>query len=344
MTDNKRFAIYGATGYTGRQVASEVAWRGLVPVLIGRDRAKLEAVADGIADSEVRVADLDDSAALRASLDESAAVINCAGPFSTTAVAVIAAAMDAGCHYVDCTAEQEAVVDAFERWDVPAREQGLAVVPAMGYFGALGDLLVTVTAEGVEKIEQVTVAHAIENWRPTTGSLATAHEMAAERHAWRGNQLELVEGDPRFSSFEYPAPLGQAQVLEDYPLPEAVVVPRHLETPEVRALMTASTVQEVFSTDATMASAISDADRAASRFVIVAVVGDGTNEHRSTLKGADIYGITAPIVVEAAVRLAHSDRFGAVAPGEAFRPREFLACLEARGLELEMNPAQEVAL
>jgi short subunit dehydrogenase-like uncharacterized protein len=60
----KSVAVYGATGHTGRFVVAELARRGLVPVAVGRDKAKL-AVAGFSADVETRVAPIDDPELLK---------------------------------------------------------------------------------------------------------------------------------------------------------------------------------------------------------------------------------------------------------------------------------------
>lgn len=73
-------SVYGATGHTGRLVATELAARGHDVVLAGRDSASLDALAGELGGSaQVRVAGLDDHAALRKAADGSAVLINCAG-------------------------------------------------------------------------------------------------------------------------------------------------------------------------------------------------------------------------------------------------------------------------
>ncbi|NED52816.1 saccharopine dehydrogenase, partial [Micromonospora aurantiaca] len=76
-------------------------------------------------------------------LDGAAAVINTAGPFAATAAPVIEAALRAGIPYVDVAAEIEANADTFARFGDRARAAGAVVVPAMAFFGGLGDLLAT---------------------------------------------------------------------------------------------------------------------------------------------------------------------------------------------------------
>ena len=42
---SKTWLIYGANGYTGELIAREAAQRGLKPILAGRNRAAIEALA-----------------------------------------------------------------------------------------------------------------------------------------------------------------------------------------------------------------------------------------------------------------------------------------------------------
>jgi short subunit dehydrogenase-like uncharacterized protein len=142
--------VYGATGHTGRFVVAELLRRGFAPVLSGRDAATLEVLAQefGAASGglEVRPATVDDAASLDKALTGAAAVVNCAGPFAVTQGPVVAAALRAGIPYVDVAAEIEANASMFaDATDVgeAARKAGTAVLPAMAFYGGLGDLLVT---------------------------------------------------------------------------------------------------------------------------------------------------------------------------------------------------------
>ena len=59
---------------------------------------------------------------------------------------------------------------------------------------------------------------------------------------------------------------------------------------------------------------------------------------RVTARGQDIYAITAPIVVEALERILDGrvTADGAVAAGEAFDARDFLAALAPEGLSVRL--------
>src|SRR3546814_10702002 len=75
-------------------------------MLLGRDAGKLEALGPLHPGAERRVAPVADPASLDRALAGAGAVINCAGPFLGTATPLIEAALRAGVHYLDVTAEQ----------------------------------------------------------------------------------------------------------------------------------------------------------------------------------------------------------------------------------------------
>jgi short subunit dehydrogenase-like uncharacterized protein len=103
-----RVVVYGAYGHTGRFVVRALRERGVRPVLAGRDGGRL-ARLDGGPDAERAVADLGSPHALDALLDGADAVVNCAGPFATTADPLIAAALRTGTPYLDIAAEPDVV-------------------------------------------------------------------------------------------------------------------------------------------------------------------------------------------------------------------------------------------
>jgi hypothetical protein len=77
--------VYGATGFTGRQVAGQLAMLGDCElVLVGRDRSALTNVVRDCAGARVAVATLEDSSSLVRAVEGCRAVIGCAGPFRRT--------------------------------------------------------------------------------------------------------------------------------------------------------------------------------------------------------------------------------------------------------------------
>jgi short subunit dehydrogenase-like uncharacterized protein len=74
-------------------------------------------------------------------------VINGAGPFLDTAAPVAGAALRAGCHYIDVTAEQASAQAGLADFDSPARMPAVVVVQSQPPLHMPGTIT-TVGAEG----------------------------------------------------------------------------------------------------------------------------------------------------------------------------------------------------
>ncbi len=122
--------IYGAYGYTGELIARQAAAQGLQPVLAGRDAAKTIDLAHELG-LEHRVFSLDETKELARALAGMKAVLNCAGPFSATALPMAEACVRAGAHYMDITGEIEAI-ESVAALDAQAREAGVMLLPCVG--------------------------------------------------------------------------------------------------------------------------------------------------------------------------------------------------------------------
>jgi short subunit dehydrogenase-like uncharacterized protein len=123
--------IYGATGYTGELIAREAAARGPRPILAGRNRAAVERLARELR-LEWRAFALDEADRVARQLDGVALVLNCAGPFSATALPMMRACLAHGAHYLDITGE----IDVFELahgLDMDARSAGVLLCPGVGF-------------------------------------------------------------------------------------------------------------------------------------------------------------------------------------------------------------------
>lgn len=143
------FAVYGASGVAGSSLSRALVAAGARVRWVGRSRERLaQAMAScpGAPPQELALAAADDGAALRAAFDGAAVVINAAGPFAEVGDEVLAAAIAAGCHYLDLCAEQAVLRHVFEAFDAAARHAEVAVVPGAGLACALGDLLAAAAA------------------------------------------------------------------------------------------------------------------------------------------------------------------------------------------------------
>jgi short subunit dehydrogenase-like uncharacterized protein len=123
--------IYGASGYTGALIARRAVERGLRPVLAGRRAAALAPLA-GELGLEARAFALEDPAAIDGGLLGATVVVNCAGPFSRTAGAMVAGCLRARAHYLDITGEVDVFATLASR-DAEARAAGVMVLPGAGF-------------------------------------------------------------------------------------------------------------------------------------------------------------------------------------------------------------------
>ncbi|GAB2563108.1 saccharopine dehydrogenase NADP-binding domain-containing protein [Nocardia heshunensis] len=322
------FAIYGATGHTGRLVAADLAARGQEVVVSGRDPDALAALGY----SRVMPAALDDPSALRALAEAADVLIHCAGPFAATGLPVATAAVEGGCHYVDHAVEVHHVKRLFDEFQEPAQRAGITMLPSVSFYGGLGDLLAGAVARGVADIERITVAYHVTNWMMTHGAVETARLLFADtdRIGFEDGQQRFGFVEPRQAIFAFPPPVGPRSMIAPVPFPEAVTVPRHTRTRAVEAQLTAHTFAEE---QAFASEDVDPADRAASQFMIAAQVLAGSGSTAGTVSGRDLWSVAALASVEAAVRLAEGTaKSGVASPAEAFDAVDFLTVLAERGV------------
>ncbi|MFF3018908.1 saccharopine dehydrogenase family protein [Streptomyces sp. NPDC057939] len=303
MGSSRAVAVFGAYGHTGRFVVAELLDRGFVPILTGRDRTKLRALAASAPGLDVRPASVDDPAALDRALAGAAAVINCAGPFAVTAAPVIEAALRAGIPYVDVAAEIEANLDTFAHFADRATAAGTVVIPAMAFFGGLGDLLVTAAMGDWTTADEAHVAYGLSGWHPTAGT-RTAGAVSQERRdgrrvVYRGGRLEYRDDAPPNLKWTFPEPLGVRSVIGEFTMADVVTVPSHLAIPEVRTYMTVEAARDLAAPRTPAPTAVDEHGRSAQTFLVDAVVRSAGRERRAVATGRDIYAVTAPLAVEA---------------------------------------------
>jgi short subunit dehydrogenase-like uncharacterized protein len=125
-----RALLYGATGYTGREVAARLAEAGADLVLAGRNAERVRAVAEplGLA---WRAFELTSAPDREAALDGIDVVLHAAGPFEQTAKPMMSACLAKGAHYLDLTGEWPVFAEALEL-DAAAKAAGIMLMPGVG--------------------------------------------------------------------------------------------------------------------------------------------------------------------------------------------------------------------
>jgi short subunit dehydrogenase-like uncharacterized protein len=141
-----RIVLYGATGYTGRLTAQAMLAAGARPVLAGRDRGRLRALADRLSPSsggtelETAVVDAAGPGGLRDLIEAGDVLVSTAGPFMKIGQAAVTAAVDAGAVYLDSTGEPPFIRQVFEQHGRSAERTGAVLLPAFGYDYVPGNL------------------------------------------------------------------------------------------------------------------------------------------------------------------------------------------------------------
>jgi short subunit dehydrogenase-like uncharacterized protein len=129
--DMKKILVYGSYGYTGELIVAQAVKQGLGLLLAGRDEAKLRAQAQKH-NLEYRAFSLDDIAALDSALQETDAVLHCAGPFVLTFRQMAEACIRNKKHYVDISGEIEGF-EALAQMDADAKRAGVMLLPGGGF-------------------------------------------------------------------------------------------------------------------------------------------------------------------------------------------------------------------
>ena len=123
--------VYGANGYSGQLAALHAQDRGIQAIIAGRSANSIDAVAQKTG-FPTRIFALDDHATIVRNLSGVSVVLNCAGPFSRTAIPLVNACREAGVHYVDITGEIE-IIEALQQRDEEFKAAGITVIPACGF-------------------------------------------------------------------------------------------------------------------------------------------------------------------------------------------------------------------
>jgi short subunit dehydrogenase-like uncharacterized protein len=107
--NNGAILIYGASGYTAQLIVERAALDGMRPILAGRSEANTMAIAEQYK-LPMRFFGLDDPSEVERNLKDVSVVLNCAGPFSRTAMSMAQACIKTDVNYLDITGE----IDVFE--------------------------------------------------------------------------------------------------------------------------------------------------------------------------------------------------------------------------------------
>lgn len=334
----KAVFLYGAYGHTGQFVLRELQRRGWPVSAAGRDASKLESLASGNKGGiSLHVVSTTPAQALLEAAKDTVAIINCAGPFEDTAWPLMDLALKLKIPYFDVTGEAEVAAKAFSDFAQPARSAGIAVMPATGFYGALGDLLATAVAGEWKGVDSISIGYALDGWKPTTGTRNVMARMAGRRSVFREGKLVQITEQPQFTEKKFSAEIGTIPVMSDYPGPEGTLISSHMVVRNVTNYMAIAALKDLRDPNGKGPEAIDESGRSNQNFHVEVEVEKNGQLRRGWASGRDIYAITAPIVVEALERvLATREVVGVTASGKVFAPIGFLNSLSSSGINFHI--------
>jgi short subunit dehydrogenase-like uncharacterized protein len=194
--------IYGATGYTGKLASLRARDTQLSFEIAGRNPEQVAKLADQL-DVPFRVFSLDDPVALHAGLAGVTAVLNCAGPFASTARPLMEACIAGGVHYLDVTAEYRVYALA-ESLSERAAAAGVMLLPGVGWHVVPSDCLALYVAAKVAQPQSLRIAFQVADTM-SRGSAATVGEMRSVGLLVRADGIIVAKLDAAPERFDFGA-------------------------------------------------------------------------------------------------------------------------------------------
>jgi short subunit dehydrogenase-like uncharacterized protein len=213
-------------------------------------------------------------------------------------------------------------------YNAEAMDKGIVVVPAMAFYGGLADLLVAQLCAGLRVVDDILIGVALDYWHPTAGTRRTGERNMARKVIVSGGRLAPLPTAAARGRWQFPLPFGDLPVVS-VPLSEIITISRHVAASRIESFMNEAPLQDLRSADTPPPKSVEASGRSTQTFVMdVYASGDGLSK-RIAAFGCDIYAVSAPLVVEACLRvLSKSPRKGGTfAPAELFDSQDFLAAL-----------------
>jgi lysine 6-dehydrogenase len=226
--------VLGGTGGMGQGVARDLIKQDKIDKVVLGDinidpaRVQEKLKASGKI-SLVRI-DVNDHAGMVSAIKGVDVVINCAGPFYKTAVAVAKAAVEAKVNYIDICDDYEAA-DILFRSDIDkaAKEAGITVLTGMGSDPGTNNVIVKWYANQLDRVDEIALF-----WVVSIAELAGAawdhslHMTLGKIPQYLDGKLEYIDGGTGEETAEFLEPLGVCKVRY-VGHPQPLTIPRYIK-------------------------------------------------------------------------------------------------------------------
>ena len=226
--------VLGGTGGMGQGVARDLIKQDQIKkVILGDINTDPSRVQEKLRASEkvsLRKIDVNDHNGMVSVIKDADVVINCAGPFYKTAVAVARAAVEAKVNYIDICDDYEATEILFASdIDQAARAAGITVLTGMGSDPGTNNVIVKWFANKLDRVDEIHLF-----WVVSIAELSGAawdhglHMTIGKIPQYLGGKLEYVEGGTGEESAEFLEPLGVCR-LRYVGHPQPMTIPRYIK-------------------------------------------------------------------------------------------------------------------
>jgi short subunit dehydrogenase-like uncharacterized protein len=180
--------LYGANGYTGELIARYAAQYGLQPILAGRKKEAITALAEEL-HLPFRIVELHDSNALKAALEDIALVIQAAGPYHLTAQPMIDACITTNTHYIDLNGDLD-VFEMLQGYDQAAKDKDVMILPGAGFDVVPTDCLALYLKQQLPDANELSIAFAVIGSALSRGtSISTLHKLGTPGAIRKNNAI-----------------------------------------------------------------------------------------------------------------------------------------------------------
>jgi short subunit dehydrogenase-like uncharacterized protein len=363
MSASRPVVVYGASGFSARLIIEFLREYRVPFVAAGRSRDRIEDVLSrvpGIDTADYEVVEVaHDEDALAELLTGARVVCNTVGPCIYHAPIVTAAALRAGCHYIDTGGEAPWVRLAREEWGARFADAGLLLAPATAYMSAVAEGCARIAMEqapGIDSLEILSMFNGFPTygstqtifgqlqwesfyleqneyveWPPVTTLEVTIPSAIATQLAlpWGGFPHPVwFKDDPQIANVKAYGGLLNRQVMD------GIVAGQRRYQEEIRPLPPEVQRKVLAEIADSMQPGLPPRENRREQRTVDVVIGRGNLEHvRVSAHGQGAYLQTGLIQAFAAHHLAHAEprKVGFASPGQAFGHRELLAALEAYG-------------
>lgn len=229
-----RVLVMGGLGGMGQGVSRDLIKQDKIEkVILGDINTDPGRMQDKLRASEkvslIRI-DVNDHHGMVSAIKSADVVINCAGPFYKTAVAVARAAVEAKVNYIDICDDYEAAEILFASdIDNAARSAGITVLTGMGSDPGTNNVIVKWFANKLDRVDEIALF-----WVVSIAELAGAawdhslHMTIGQIPQYLDGKLEHVEGGTGVETATFLEPLGACQVCY-VGHPQPLTIPRYIK-------------------------------------------------------------------------------------------------------------------